>query len=416
MVDTVHSVYAERLHYFLCWLGLPESVILQFGTLITLGIIILLSIITNYITKGVIVQSIKYYIEKSANDWDDIFLERRVFHRLAHFAPALVIHYGVVYALSDMPKLVNFIQESIYVYMIIVGTMVINSFLKAVDEIFNRTELAKNRPIKGYIQLVNILVVIISILMIYASITGNEVKGILTGLGAMAAVLMLVFKDTILGLTASIQLSSNNMVKIGDWITMPSRGADGTVLEITLNTVKVQNGDKTISTIPTYAMVTESFTNWRGMEEAGGRRIKRFINIDMHSVRFCTPEMLERFKKITYVHDYINEKEKELADYNADNHIDNKVIANIHRVTNIEIFRKYMEAYLRQNPKIRTDMTFVVRELQPSDKGMPIEIYVFSKDVKLVDYENVQSDIFDHVMAVLPEFDLKVFQTTANTN
>jgi len=226
----------------------------------------------------------------------------------------------------------------------------------------------------------------------------------------MAAVLILVFKDTILGFVASIQLSANNMVRIGDWISLPKHNADGTVIEITLNTVKVQNWDKTISTIPTYALVSDSFGNWRGMEESGGRRIKRHINIDMRSVKFCSPEMLEKFKGIIYLRDYIDEKQEEIARYNIENKIDDSIIVNGRRMTNLGTFRKYLEMYLKNHPMIHDNMTFLVRHLQPDETGIPIEIYVFSKDQKWANYESIQADIFDHILAVIPEFDLIAFQ------
>jgi miniconductance mechanosensitive channel len=229
-------------------------------------------------------------------------------------------------------------------------------------------------------------------------------------------VLLLVFKDTILGLVASVQLSANNMIRIGDWIEMPSRKADGTVLEITLNTVKVQNWDKTIATIPTYAMVSESFTNWRGMEESGGRRIKRSVNIDMSSVKFCSPEMIEKFKKIHRLKKYISEKMEELELFNKENQIDDSVLVNGRRLTNLGVFRKYVEEYLRHHPKIHQDMTFLVRHLQPSEKGIPIEIYVFSNDQAWANFEGIQADLFDHILAILPEFELRVFQNPSSFN
>jgi miniconductance mechanosensitive channel len=227
----------------------------------------------------------------------------------------------------------------------------------------------------------------------------------------MAAVLILVFRDTILGFVASIQLSANNMVKPGDWIEMPSHNADGTVLDISLNTVKVQNWDKTIATVPTYALVSESFRNWKGMEESGGRRIKRSINIDMNSVCFVDDKMAERFKKIQVLKDYVVNREEEIKKYNEENKIDGSVVVNGRRMTNLGTFRKYVEEYLLQHPKIHNDMTFLVRQLQPDERGLPIEIYVFSNDQAWANYEAIQADIFDHILAVIPQFDLRVFQS-----
>ena len=232
----------------------------------------------------------------------------------------------------------------------------------------------------------------------------------MTGLGAMAAVLILVFKDTILGFVASIQLSANKMVNVGDWISMPKYNADGTVIDISLNTVKVQNWDKTIATIPTYALVSESFNNWKGMEESGGRRIKRSINIDMKSVDFLNKDQIDKFRKYHVLKDYITSKEKEISDYNKSLKLDEDTITNGRKMTNLGTFRKYLENYLHNHPKIHQDMTFLVRHLQPTEKGLPIEIYVFSNDQAWANYESIQADIFDHILAIIPEFGLRVFQ------
>ena len=250
----------------------------------------------------------------------------------------------------------------------------------------------------------------IGIVWIFSIIIGFELGSFFTGLGAFVAVLILVFKDTILGFVASIQLSSSNMIKIGDWISMPSHGADGTIEDISVYTVKVQNWNKTISTIPTYAMVSESFSNWRGMEESGGRRIKRSINIDMKSVKFCTAEMIEKYRNISLLSSYMEEALERVDKYNKDHNIDVSINVNGKRLTNIGTFRKYIEAYLHDNDKIHDDMTFLIRQLQPTEKGLPIEIYVFSNDQVWANYEAIQADIFDHILAVIPKFELRVFQ------
>lgn len=239
---------------------------------------------------------------------------------------------------------------------------------------------------------------------------------LVTGLGAIAAILLLVFKDTILGLVASIQLSANNMLKPGDWIEMKKYNADGTVIDISLNTVKVQNWDKTITTIPTYALVSESFNNWRGMEESDGRRIKRSINIDMKSVRFCDNELLEKFERFMLIRDYVIGKQKEISEFNKKLSVADDDTFNARRQTNLGVFRKYLEGYLHNHPMINDDMTFLVRHLQPSEKGLPIEIYVFSKDQRWANYEAIQADIFDHILAVLPEFELRVFQNPSGSD
>jgi len=230
-------------------------------------------------------------------------------------------------------------------------------------------------------------------------------------MGAMAAVIMLIFKDTILGFVAGVQLSANDMVRLGDWIEMPGRNTDGNVIDITLNTIKVRNWDQTISTIPPYALITESFTNWRGMEESGGRRIKRSVSIDMKSIHFLSSEEIDRLKKIQIIRRYIETREQEIEQYNKDKGFDVSMPVNGRKLTNLGIFRKYLEEYLKRHPEIHNDMTFLVRHLQPTDKGLPIEIYVFCKDQRWVYYESIQADIFDHIMAVIPQFGLRVFQS-----
>ena len=390
--------------------GIGESYANYINIAFGVIIILLLAYLSDLISRKIILSALSRVIKKTSTNWDDILLEKKVFDRLSHLAPAFVLHYFINYVLGEYEKLTTFLQGMITIYMIIISLLVLNSILLAFNEIYKTLPVAKNRPIRGYIQVVQIVLYSIAIILVISILRGKPATGLLASLGAMAAVLILVFKDTILGFVASIQLSANKMVQIGDWISMPNHNADGTVIEITLNTVKVQNWDRTISTIPTYALVSESFGNWRGMEESGGRRIKRHINIDMHSVKFCTPEMLERFRKINSLREYIGTKEKEIKKYNKENNIDSNIVVNGRRMTNLGTFRKYLEAYLRNHPMIHNEMTFLVRQLQPTEKGIPLEVYVFSKDQRWAYYESIQSDIFDHILAVIPEFDLRIFQ------
>lgn len=386
-------------------------------------IIILLAFLADRITKGILVSVIKRLVKRTKNQYDDIFLKKGVFNRLAHIAPALVINLLIVY-LIDAPEpaadpaevakhsfhLVNFIKTLTELYIIAVVMLVLDSVASAFHEIYLKLPISKERNIKAIVQVIKIIIYFIGILVMIATISGKPVTGLLAGLGAFAAVIMLVFKDSILGLVASIQLSSNNMVNVGDWISLPKYGADGDVIDIGLTTVKVQNWDKTIATIPTYALVSDSFNNWRGMEESGGRRIKRSINIDMQSVKFADEELINKFRKFTILTDYINEKQKEIEEYNTELKADNSLPINGRRMTNLGTFRKYLELFLDQHPKINKDMTFLVRHLQPTEKGLPIEIYVFSSDQAWANYEGIQADIFDHILAILPEFELRVFQ------
>jgi len=391
--------------------GLSENIAAYINILFGTTIIILLAYLSNVISKRIIIKTITRVIRRTKSNWDDILLEKKVLTRLAHLAPAIILFFFARFVLSDYQNIAVFIQGAIRIYIVLLILLVIDSLINALHGIYQTLEVSKNRSIKGYIQVAKILVYFIAALLVISILFNREVTRLLTGLGAVAAVLLLVFKDTILGFVASIQLSANNMLKIGDWITMPRYSADGTVMEITLNTVKVQNWDKTISTIPTYALVSDSFSNWRGMEESGGRRIKRSINIDMKSIKFCTKEMLDRFNKIQYLREYTEKRKLEIEAYNKENNIDKSIVVNGRNMTNIGTFRKYLEKYLYHHPKIHNDMTFLIRQLQPTDKGIPIEIYVFSNDQRWANYESIQADIFDHILAVIPEFDLRVFQS-----
>jgi len=345
--------------------------------------------------------------KRTETDWDDILVEKKFFHRLAHFAPAIVVYLTIGVALYDYsPKVTIFIQALTKIYMVIAALLVVNSFLDTVNEIYQGLPYAKSRPIKGYLQVIKIILYTFGAIVIIGIIINKNPSSILVGLGASTAILMLVFKDTITGLVASIQLSANDMLKIGDWIEMPSRNLDGTVKDISLTTVKVQNFDNTITTIPPFALINESFKNWRGMEESDGRRIKRSIYIDIKTVQFCTPQMLEKFSKIENIKDYVEEIRKNLTN----NQSDSVALLNSGTQTNLNVYRQWVESYLKSHKMLNKDLTILVRLLQPVEYGIPMEIYCFANDKGLITYERVQSEILDHVMAALPIFDLKTFQ------
>jgi miniconductance mechanosensitive channel len=403
--------WVEKLDKLLLSTGMPEGLGATTRTVIVAIIIFSLAILADIITRKIFVSGIKRLVRKTKTQLDDILIERRVFHKIAHVVPGLIIYFSAGFIFSDYPVLGDIVTRLALIYIIIVLLLSIDSFINSLHQIYLTMPVSEGRPIKGYVQVVKIIIYFIAIILIIASLTKESPGKLLTGLGAMAAVLILVFRDTILGFVASIQLSANNMVKPGDWIEMPSHNADGTVLDISLNTVKVQNWDKTIATVPTYALVSESFRNWKGMEESGGRRIKRSINIDMNSVCFVDDKMAERFKKIQVLKDYVVNREEEIKKYNEENKIDGSVVVNGRRMTNLGTFRKYVEEYLLHHPKIHNDMTFLVRQLQPDERGLPIEIYVFSNDQAWANYEAIQADIFDHILAVIPQFDLRVFQS-----
>ncbi len=373
--------------------------------LITIG----LALLADFLVKRIIITTIHRIARKSKNDWDDIFVERKVFNRLAHLAPAIIVYYSLDY-IFDAPGLVTFLGNLTQAYMAIVVLLVIDAVINALHEIYRRLPIAKGRSIKGYVQVVKIIFYAATIILIISIFSGEAPKTLIASLGAMAAVLLLVFKDTILGFVASIQLSANKMVSVGDWISMPAYNADGTVLDISLNTVKVQNWDKTIATVPTYALVSESFNNWKGMEESGGRRIKRSINIDMKSVAFLDKAQIEKLRKFYLLRDYINQREEEIEAYNKSLKLEPTEVTNGRKMTNLGTFRKYLENYLQHHPRIHQEMTFLVRHLQPTEIGLPLEIYVFSKDQEWAKYEAIQADIFDHILAIIPEFGLRVFQ------
>ena len=405
------TLWVEKLDKLLLSTGMPEGMEAIIRTVIVAVVILAVAILADIITRRIILAGIRRIVLKSKTQIDDILIQRRVFHKIAHIVPGLLIYFTVGFIFSDYPVLGDIIGRLTLIYIIIVLLLSIDSFINALHQIYLTLPISEGRPIKGYVQVVKIIIYFVAIILIIASLMKESPNKLLTGLGAMAAVLLFVFKDTILGFVASIQLSANKMVVPGDWISMPSHNADGTVLDISLNTVKVQNWDKTIATIPTYALVSESFQNWKGMEESGGRRIKRSISIDMNSVRFVDDEMAEKFKNIQLLKDYVVGREEEILKYNEENKIDGSILVNGRRMTNLGTFRKYVEEYLLKHPKIHNDMTFLVRQLQPDERGLPLEIYVFSNDQAWANYEAIQSDIFDHILAVLPEFDLKVFQS-----
>jgi miniconductance mechanosensitive channel len=407
--------WINRYNELLTGTGLSEGMVVFIENGTTILITIILALLADFIVKRIIIAAITALTKRTKNDWDDVLVKQKVFNRLAHLAPALII-YNALQFIFDAENLVTFLGNLTQSYMILVVLMVIDSVLNALHEIYMKLPISKGRNIKGFIQVVKIIFYFIAVILIISAFSEEPPKSLMAGLGAMAAVLLLVFKDTILGFVASIQLSANKMVNVGDWIAMPKYNADGDVIDISLNTVKVQNWDKTIATIPTYALVSESFNNWKGMEESGGRRIKRSLNIDMNSVTFLSPEQIEKLGNFHLLKDYINDKQKEIAEFNKSLKLEEGTVTNGRKMTNLGTFRKYMEEYLHHHPMISNEMTFLVRHLQPTDKGLPMEIYVFSKDQAWANYEAIQADIFDHTLAILPEFDLNVFQNPTGSD
>lgn len=391
--------------------NLENAGILTRSILIVLAIIS--SIIANIIAKRIVVNVVDRIIARTKSQWDDIFHKRKVFEKLSHFAPAAILFFMLPLAFEGNERIISICINSVYIYMIIVSIMVLDSFLNSILDIYSSTEVSKEVPIKSFIQSLKIVVYFIAVILIISIIFSKTPIYFISGMGAFMAILLLVFKDVILGFVAGIQLSANKMLAHGDWIEMPKYGADGEVMEVALTTVKVQNWDKTVTTIPTYALISESFKNWRGMQLSGGRRIKREVCIDINTIKFCTEEMVDRFSQIRYIAEYMEHKKKELTEYNKLHNLEDSGTANKRQLTNIGTFRAYVVAYLKNHPMINQEMTFIIRQMAPTKCGVPIEIYVFCKDKAWANYEAIQSDIFDHILAIVPEFDLKVYQSPA---
>ena len=406
----------EFIYNWLLSLGIESEAAKNWTAPLLVGLcILILSAIADFIVKRIALRTLKYVIAKTKTPWDDAFVEHRVLDRLAHLAPA-----AVIYLLADLPfagmteadrdYCTAIIRDAVQIFVVIIGVWVIAAFLNAALSVYQTFEISREVPGKSFVQVSKMLTYFVGGIFILSILLDRNPVYFLSGLGALMAVLLLVFKDAILGLVAGIQLSANKMVAVGDWIEMPKYGADGDVIEVALTTVKVQNWDKTITSIPAYSLISESFKNWRGMQESGGRRIKRSISIDIQTIKFCDEEMLARFSKIKYIAAYIEHKKDELAQFNQTQEIDESSLVNGRRMTNVGTFRAYIVAYLRNHPKINREMTFLVRQLPPQEHGLPIEIYVFCSDTVWANYEAIQANIFDHILSVVPEFDLSVFQ------
>ena len=364
------------------------------------------STILYHLTKRYVMRLILVIFRQTPYNWDERLYEQGVFDDLPLLVPAFVLSQGLIF----VPSIAVIGQRLIAVWVIFVLVKFVDKLLSGALDIYNSYEISKRRPIKTYVQIVKLFIYIAAVILAVTELIGESPWPYLSGLGAITAVLMLVFQDTILGFIASVQINSNDLLRVGDWLDAPEFNADGHVIEIALHNIKVRNWDRTITTIPAHKLVSSSFKNWRGMFEVGGRRIKRSILIDQTSVRFCTQEMIEKYKKIHVLKDYIEQKEAEITQYNAEHGIDDSVVVNGRRMTNLGTFRAYISAYLRNHPGIHQGLTFLVRQMQPTRDGLPLEIYVFTKDTSWAAHEGVQADIFDHILAVVSEFDLRVAQ------
>ena len=392
----------------------------------------LLAWATNVVARQIFLRLVQRVARSTQSTWDDRLIERRVFHKLANVAPALVTYVGIGWALGVGPEMladapsVDFqatsregaalagailVRRLSLAWVVIALTTVAGGLLHALNDVYAETFAeARNRPIKGYLQVISLFLYVAAGILVVSILAGLNPVVFLSGLGALTAILMVVFRDTILSLVASVQIMSNNMISIGDWVEMPQANADGDVIDIALHTVKIQNWDKTISTIPTHKFISESFQNWRGMSESGGRRIKRAIHLDMSTIHFLSDEEVAQLSRFEFLHGYLQAKQRELKVANAREGPADDVVPDQRRLTNVGTFRAYVLHYLKNHPTIHQDMTLLVRQLQPGSQGLPLELYCFSNDTDWGKYEALQADIFDHLIASLPEFGLEAFQ------
>ena len=371
---------------------------------ILFGLISLFSLFIYILIRYVVLRVIFHLFEKTSTKLDDILIERGFLNRISYVFPLLVFYNLFKHLIGDY-EIVNRLLLSLVAIVLVAA---INALLNVLNDIYNKSKYSDSINVKSYVQILKLIVNLFAIIIIIAILSGQSPFYLLSGIGALTAVLMLVFKDTILSFVSSIQINSNNLFKIGDWVEAPQFGADGDVIDIALHSIKIQNWDKTISIIPTHKLVDSSFKNWRGMTDSGGRRIKRSINIDLNSIKFCDDILIEKLKSITIISEYLNNKLSEINNHNES--ISKDSIINGRALTNIGTYRAYVKAYLKNNKYIHENMTFLVRQLSPAENGLPLQIYVFSNNTNWVEYEEIQSDIFDHLLAALEQFDLKIYQ------
>lgn len=383
------------------------------------AILLLIAWLAYLFASRILLVALRSLAKRTAHTWDDALIDNRVGEKLAQLVPAFVIYAGVGLLPSVNEVVVAVVSNVTSAYMLVVAAMTIIAVLNAANDIYESNPDARQRPIKGFIQLLQLAVVILGGLLFISALLDRSPVLLLSGFGAMTAVLLLVFKDTLLSLVASVQLTAQDMVRVGDWIEVPQFGADGDVVDVELHTIKVQNWDKTITTIPTHRLISDSFKNWRGMSAAGGRRIKRALYLDTASIHFMTNEEVGHCKRFMLLDDYLAGKESELAEHNSELSgeaaAERDAAVNMRRLTNIGTFRAYAWRYLKQHPMIRQDMTLLVRQLSPGAQGLPIELYCFTTTTAWREYEDIQADIFDHLLAIIPEFGLTLFQQPTGT-
>lgn len=402
---------SRKIYDLLVINGVTESTAIYLnllGNIIILGIFIY---ILDRFLREIVVKAFQIFSNKTKTTFDDYLVKSNFPKYIAHIIPFVVIEQAIPSLLSDFPKWETFFLKLTDIYLILLIVWIIRSVLRTIRVFLKNQENFKDKPIDSYTQIVMIVLWFFGLTVVFSVIADESVWKFLTTLGAASAILLFVFKDTILGFVASISVSANDMVRIGDWITQDKYGADGDVIEINLTTVKVQNFDNTITTLPTYALISDSFRNWRGMKESGGRRIKRVLHLKVSSVRFMTSKDLERLSKIQMISQFINHRQKDIDKYNEENEFDKSLILNGRNQTNLGLFRKYCDLYLNNHPATNKELMIMTRHLEPTPRGLPLEIYVFSSDKRWENYERIMADIFEHLIAAVPYFDLEIFES-----
>ena len=407
----------DKISKWLQSLNMDETIAGNLGVIGAVLYIFALALVANFLAKRLIEWVVHPLIKKTAIKLDDMLIEHRVIVHFSHLVPAAVIHFYAPVIFHGEAGILEIIGLAVNTYLIIITLLVIDGLINFARAVWESGPVGRRYPAKSYAQAAKLVINLIGLIFILSALLGKSPLVLFSGLGAVTAILLLIFKDAILGLVAGFQLSVNNMVAVGDWIEMPGRGADGDVIDVSLTTVKVQNFDKTITTIPTYALISDSFKNWRGMSESGGRRIKRSLNIDMRTIRFADGPLLERFKRIRILLPYLESKLAEIHERNGEVGEDLDELINGRRLTNVGTFRAYCVAYLRSHPKIHQEgMTLLVRQLAPGAQGLPLEIYAFTNDTAWRNYEDIQGDIFDHLLSILPEFGLSPYQSPSGAD
>ncbi|WP_452230026.1 MULTISPECIES: mechanosensitive ion channel family protein [unclassified Lacinutrix] len=404
--------FKHLLYDYLINLGLSENTAKYLNMLGLLIALFLVVFVIDFLIRKILINAFNVFAIKSKSKFDNILIKNKVPRNIAHIIPLIIALEFIPVVFDDFPFLENIIEKGLQIFGIILTLWIVRSVLKSIKDYLKTLPRFKDKPIDSYIQVIMIFAWMVGLFSIFAIISGISFWKFVTTIGAASAIIILVFKDTILGFVASIQVSINDMVRIGDWISFDNYGADGDVIEINLSTVKVQNFDMTITTIPTYALISDSFKNWRGMSDSGGRRIKRSILLKATSVHYLTDEGVEKLKKIALISDYLKDRKNVIDTYNTEHNIDKSVLINGRNLTNLGVFRKYIQSYIENHSAINKDMTIMTRQLAPTAQGLPLEIYAFSSDKRWANYEYIISDIFDHSLAAVPYFDLEIFEFT----